>query len=371
MEESKIAVKLPPEPYRILFPVAIFCILFAVLLWPFFSWGWISFYPRLAHGHLMFFGGFGSFVAGFLMTAVPRMTNSRPAHALESGLMSILAILQIPLSLSNQLAAQVYLYALFLVVILFFVGARIYSTRRVPFEGFYFVPWAFFWAFYSVFQYLLSNNFQYLNIFLGEAFLLNLICGLGARLIPVVTKIPNALMPNQPSQNRKYSFIFSMLMLNLLYLIKTIDPEFNLELWLGIFLLFYSSLFFGLWKRPAQWGILSLALKSSLLIMIGIKIYLGLKNKIDLPLLHIFYIAGLYLLTISIATRVILAHGNKDLNYEIRGTIIGVVTSSLVIASILRWLAGGDIQGGVLFLAVGVFMLGNIAWLKKFIETLL
>jgi uncharacterized protein involved in response to NO len=61
------------EPYRVFFLSGILFSIAGVLLWPMFYNGLLSFYPGIAHAHIMIQAFGGAFVIGFLGTAGPRV----------------------------------------------------------------------------------------------------------------------------------------------------------------------------------------------------------------------------------------------------------------------------------------------------------
>jgi len=69
------------------FPLATLAGLLGVLLWPAMIWGWIESYPGPSHARLMIHGFFGGFILGFMGTAMPRLVDSRPFNAREVGLL--------------------------------------------------------------------------------------------------------------------------------------------------------------------------------------------------------------------------------------------------------------------------------------------
>src|SRR5689334_9976809 len=63
------------EPFRLFFPLGTLAGLIGVALWPLHFTGMIESYPGQNHGHIMANGLFGSFIFGFLGTAMPRMLS--------------------------------------------------------------------------------------------------------------------------------------------------------------------------------------------------------------------------------------------------------------------------------------------------------
>ena len=91
---SKNRIDLQEEPFRIFFPLAVFCGIAGVAVWPLHFTGWLPHYPGPGHTRLMVLGFFGGFILGFLGTALPRMLSTPPFHKilLRFGLGLYLAI---------------------------------------------------------------------------------------------------------------------------------------------------------------------------------------------------------------------------------------------------------------------------------------
>ena len=64
------------EPFRLLFPVGLAIGITGVLLWPLHIWNITTIYPGVSHARIMIEGFLGSFVAGFLGTAMPRLLGA-------------------------------------------------------------------------------------------------------------------------------------------------------------------------------------------------------------------------------------------------------------------------------------------------------
>ena len=64
------------EPYRVFFPLGILCGLAGVAIWPLYSFGLTATYSGRSHALVQIFGFLYAFIAGFLLTAVPRFTGT-------------------------------------------------------------------------------------------------------------------------------------------------------------------------------------------------------------------------------------------------------------------------------------------------------
>ena len=75
------------EPFRLFFPLATLAGIVGVMLWPAMIWGWMEGYPGPSHARLMIHGFFGGFVLGFMGTAMPRLAAAPPFRGREVGLL--------------------------------------------------------------------------------------------------------------------------------------------------------------------------------------------------------------------------------------------------------------------------------------------
>ena len=359
------------DPYKILFPVGIFSALLSVFLWVFYSAQIISFYPRSSHSNLMFFGFFWSFISGFLMTAVPKMTRTRAATFVEIGASVLLIILQMLLNFLNFIDYSLCVFILQVAAVLFFGVPRILQYGKIPFSGFVFIPVAFLQAAISILIYLGSSagHFQELKIFWTEALVLNLIFGLGSRLVPVITRVKNAISPDQGTAVNNWPLSFLVLaLLNAGYYSEVF---YNKEI--GIFLRLLAiatvSIFqFKIFSDVVTSGYLGKMIRTSVLCIFLGQLLSIPKLGMNLSGAHVLYVSGLALMTVLIAFRVILAHGKFDINYELSGKKIPLVAALFVGAAIFRFLMKSDLTGSLFWITVLLFTFGLIVWMFKFLK---
>ena len=69
----------PKDPYRIFFPLGALLGIAGVSIWPLYYWGATSGYSGRAHAFVQADGFLYAFIVGFLWTAIPRFTGTRPA----------------------------------------------------------------------------------------------------------------------------------------------------------------------------------------------------------------------------------------------------------------------------------------------------
>lgn len=362
------------EPYRFFFPLGIILAFVGVFIWILFNSRVLGFYPREAHAQIMYFGFLGAFVTGFLMTAIPKMTQSRRALAGEVVFATVLLILQVSLDIVNQWQQATNVYLVQNLFLIYFILRRFLVNKKIPFEGFIFIPFAFFMitASFLLFRFNLISHSEFLKI-AGECFILNLIFGIGSRLIPVLSRIANSTMPDQQSK-MKHSTLFFVLgvIFNLTYLVEVLFHNHTAILLRALFTLFFSITYLGLLKKPTQWSSLGVGLKVALLFCIfGTIISFFYDESLALASRHLVYIGGISLLTLMIASRVMLAHGGVSLQYEFEFGRILVVIIFFILAGILRFISESNTFSVYMLAAELFFLFSILLWLNKFFSILL
>jgi uncharacterized protein involved in response to NO len=86
-------------------------------------------------------------------------------------------------------------------------------------------------------------------------------------------------------------------------------------------------------------------------------------------LMHLFYISGLSLLTLMIATRVTLSHGGHGTQLEIKSKSLKVIIGLFVLAALTRMSAGfiPVLYLSHLFYAASVWIIGMLVWAVVFL----
>lgn len=296
------------SPYKFLFPLGILYALSGLSLWILYHLEFLA-YPGPLHAQWMIQGFLLSFAVGFLMTALPRFLNAPPCSIAEL----LLAVGSICLGfltpfLSSSLSGLLNL-APFIVLALYFLK----RFRRRSFEpppSFIFVPMGITLGVLGFFS----------PILLKEGVMLSFIFGIGSRLIPALLghTEPILIQLEKPA------------------LWKTKQAEFA-----ALACLFALGILFHL-IGEVRWGDFFWALTASLLAVRAWRLHLKPKHpgflsyllwlctwslifglwamtfefNQRLAFLHMVYITGMCLMTLLVATRVILAHGGFDMGLE-------------------------------------------------------
>jgi uncharacterized protein involved in response to NO len=360
------------EPYTYYFTVGLLSAFFGVALWLLFSLRLLNFYPRQAHANLMFFGFLWSFVAGFLMTAIPKMTGAIKALKWEIFLGLVFLFAQWIFNFENFVKASAWLYLGQLLFLLIFVVRRFVEKKKMPFEGFVFMPFAFMMGLVGLLLYIYDNSrTNVMYTLAGQAFVLNLICGVGSRLIPVLSRLPSALSPDIPSDSfqrgkRLIHFLTLAVLLNVSFIIEVMGWEIAGYSIRTFVFGWISVRLFRFFHKPLTRTFVGWGLKAGIA---GIFLsYFALATgsvKDSLGHLHVMFIAGLGLITLMVATRVTVAHGGGSLDLELRSKTIFAVIICFLLSALLRTFVGMQLDTIFILSASVAFLLALVLWSSK------
>ncbi len=112
------------EPFRLLFPLGLVFGCLGVSHWLWYALGWAA-SSRFYHASIQIGAYMVCFIAGFLWTAMPRMTATRPATSFEMvALLALLAAQTLFLAVNYTVAAQVCFAALLILLASFAIRRR-------------------------------------------------------------------------------------------------------------------------------------------------------------------------------------------------------------------------------------------------------
>ncbi len=358
------------EPYRLLFPLGLLAAGTGILLWPLIGHELLSLYPRQNHGSIMYAGFLWSFISGFLMSAVPRMTFTSPATRRETIIAVALVITQVGLSLIGQIDWAIGLFAFQLLALAYFLGHRISPGRKLPFDGFIFLPFAFLMAILGLLKYFAfsdtdptANVTAFMNV-AYQAFALNLILGVGSRMLPVLMRVPGSLNPvANPRQSKHAEFVLFAVLLNLTFII---DSRYAQGAGRGILLAVYSYRHLKVFSRSSTRSFLAWGVRAAVVAMILGYFCLSFVQD-QLATQHLVFISGFSLITLMVATRTTLTHANQSMDHELNSPHLLAVSALLIIAAATRLMTPpGLAQIWLLDLSAGLFLTSLGVWLHGF-----
>jgi uncharacterized protein involved in response to NO len=224
-----------------------------------------------------------------------------------------------------------------------FAYRRFRSKKSNPPRGFLFVPVGLAWGAGAAALQVLVNGGIVLPHALTElsrvgwqqAFLLNLIVGIGSRMIPFLSKARAV----NPMQSQKEGFglpLTIMIGLNLSFILEAFAPTAFVYGLRALVMTAAAFFLFDIHKPRFEktWVGTGLRFASVMMVIPYVLIPFWPGNK--LALLHLVFIGGFSLVTLMIATRVVLAHGGHSLQTEKSSPFVAAVIFIFVVAAVLR-----------------------------------
>lgn len=311
------------EPYRFFFFSGWIISVLGVGIWLVYQLNGLNFYPLSNHANLMVAGFLSSYVFGFLMTAVPKMSQTQSASKGEVYTGLVLVWLQVFINflwsdrLSFALAAVQFLF------IITFILRRLKSKQATPPSGFIFVLIGLLIGLSGTVILALPPEWtgsQVIHLgksFLYQAFILNLILGLGSRLIPMLSRVEGAVDIRTAMAESKWNFVLLAILLNGAFFVEAF-----LSSSIGYFLIFAVIAFvavkkFKVFNKRNVSGNLGTGIRAAVFMLAAGFLLAGVFPQYAIHFLHITFIGGFSMLTILISTRVVLAHGQYNLTAEL------------------------------------------------------
>lgn len=337
----------PEAAYRPLFLSGWLLALYASLVWlqP-------TKMPIFVHSEIMFGGFLLSFSAGFLMTAIPRMTGAPATPVfLQLLVLSFLLVGAVFSALQHSVIAYCF-YILGSLSLAITLASR-FALRVFDPPGFFvFVAMGLFSGIVGQVLILFSrlgildSNFLALGkAFFFQLMILSFVVGIGSRIIPYLLGWKDEVISPQDRIKRRPFFIF----------LKSV----NWHLYLSAFALFVSflieffwhersgqiiravlvsSLAFGPWRLffvPRKKSFHSFFLWLSSWAMIAGLWAHALSEANKMHWLHLLYLGSFALMTIMVGTHVVIAHENLSPKKK-KSLALGCVGLLLILATISR-----------------------------------
>ncbi|KHD89475.1 MAG: hypothetical protein OM95_03720 [Bdellovibrio sp. ArHS] len=359
------------DAYRIFFPAGWLLSIWGVLLWILFPWNLVS-YPGLYHPEIMMGGFFLCFVCGFLMTAVPRFTStfgpSKMDQLLSFGVIGILFI-------SLVFTKKIYFYGAVLLCfsfLIYFSGRRFLVRKQNPPDSFIFVGVGLISAFFGVLILFLSEFMNVPTKFYGfgrglflQCYILCLILGVGSRLIPAL--LGWGPLPNQPQKTSRNVMIFGgmAVLFVLSYFCENVMGHIlGANVIRAVLVTIISLKFWKIYKLPHRRAMQTWGLWGSAWALVLSFWGLVFAPSFRIHILHIIYVSGMGLMTFMIAVRVVLSHGNHNMQIEKSSKLLGLGAFLLFLAGLTRFSAGiaPQIYQSHLLYAAVTWLAGSLLW---------
>jgi len=350
------------EPYRVFFPVGILCGLAGVAIWPLYSFGLTTTYSGRSHALVQIFGFLYAFIAGFLLTAVPRFTGTQPP-SLATQL--VLAGLLLFASVSSELrafATATVAFAAAHAMLLVLVVRRFAKRTQNPPPSFANIGLGLLAGAAGalitsgVALELIPASWDLLGRrLLTEGMVMLLVLGVGGFLGPRLLGFAPPPSHQMPSASSTSSAVESVVAGLVILISLVAEYGFDLSRMAYVRALVVSVVVIRslhLWKRPVARTTLSWAIWiAHWVIAIGVWV-VAAAPRYRADFLHILFIGGFSLLILAIAMRVTLSHGGHSLAREERSWPLRIGITCMLVAMLARL--------GAPFAATSYF--GHLQW---------
>lgn len=299
-------------PYQLFFPLGLLSGLLAVLVWLLQPLALLSSPALFIHSKLIAGGFLWSFIVGFLMTAVPRMTRGRHAAVAEKVVALLLVVSMIYQSFLLDGSWFYRTHILLILFLLLFVARRLFErTKPLP-VFFSHVGLALLSCLLGCYYMIQGNSYMGIHLYHVGTVLL-LVLGIGTRFFSFLSALPSSF----ETPHRGAHFVFHLhgaAVLAMLFFAGLGQPLG----YLGLGFLGLSYLVF-VWKvqrptrhpSPLKWAMRLVAAT------IPFTFFLSWMQPAQfVTWLHLLFVGGFAMITLSVATRVTLAHGAYPTSLE-------------------------------------------------------
>lgn len=321
------------DPFRWLFPLGIIFVIAGASVWVPLLWN-PDLYPVLTHQYLMISGFVSCFVAGFLMTAIPRFSQTQFASGLEVGLFILITFIGLTCALQGNETGMYVMSGSQAIILLSFIFRRIYYRKVNPPYSFLFIFLGLaLWIFSDIHR-ALTGLEDYKNLHY-EAAILAIILGVGGRLIPGILGHVEVVQVQRSRYEQNISLLKTVpsyfFVLIMLWPLAYVLNLFWVKLVVILILLYgWKIHHFPKERSSLTWSIWIAAW----LTFVGF-VLTGVMNEGEIHHLHGVFIGGVTLITLLVATRVIQSHGPKDKALENK-RILFFITGLMVLAMSTR-----------------------------------
>jgi len=336
------------DPYLLFFPLGILLGLAGVVIWPLFYFGVISGYWGLSHAFVQADGFLFCFIAGFLLTALPRFTGTEvPSRIAQWSLAAIVLTGSIALELQQYQVGQtafVFAYAM-----LFALAARRFLQRHGPGpETFSLIGLGILTGLFGA---VLNALGTWMTLDAGwalagkraltEGMTLLLVLGVGGFLGPrllgfdkfSVVQIAGVAPPKGRLLPQPLRYLY---LIGGLLLVFSIVAGYVLGIsWMSFVRAIVATIILGLtvepWRFPAVRSTLSWCVwTANVLTMLGLWLA-AILPQYRVDFLHVVFIGGFSLLILAVGMRVVLSHGGHGLTSELKNwpLRVGLITGSI------------------------------------------
>jgi uncharacterized protein involved in response to NO len=345
----------PREPYRVFFPLGIAIGVAGVAIWPLYYFSITSSYSGRAHAFIQIEGFIYSFVAGFLLTAVPRFTRTQvPGRPIQLVVAALILASAVAFDLLSERVGHLAFLAVHAILVAL-VAHRFVRRKSPPPDTFALVGTGLLaggvgtvlnagiaWQLFSPALEVLGKRL------LTEGMVLSLVLGVGGFLGPRLlgfAELPNFQQIGSPQHEptrsrlpRNRHVVFAAAGLGIL---ASVIAEYGFD-WQGMALLraVVASAVIGAtvrpWRFPVTRTTLAWCVWTAVLLLTAGLWVAALVPTYRVDALHIVFLGGFTLLILAVGTRVALSHGGHSLAAEKRSWVLRFGASTVLIAMLAR-----------------------------------
>lgn len=360
MTEPTPVTGLRRHPYRIFFPLGWLMMWVGLLPWVLFAWLGEIEYPRYLHILVLIQGALTSFAVGFLYTMLPRRLDSPAPTTWQLWLAILTPPAHALLVWQEQLAYAHGLWCLLALTMLGFTASRIYGSnagRRGPI-AFAWIPLA--WGFGLAGSALQAIHFAqppgdvglimlstetigFSWVLLTHGLFLSLVLGVGGLFLPLVFHKQSSTDADQVPDMRRRQRWHMLAALAVLFTFAGQGSGWVLESLLvrAIVVFAVLAMMGGILRPPSIAGTQrKLIWIASWCLPIGLALTAAISTRPQIGL-HVFFLGGIALITLSVALHVGLAHSTGQelvfkpvLQTQLFGLLCGVALILRIVAEI-------------------------------------
>ena len=355
MVERSISNYLNPmglkDPYHLFFRYGWLMGLLFLLVWPLHIAEVLETYPGFFHAHGIISLFLGSFIVGFLLTALPRFTGSAAAGPVWIRTQFTMAVIELALLLSGEYGHAAMITSLRFLTLAMFAVSRIRKAQIPPPPSFAWVGLGLVSVIIGAFgsslaEWGVGNDswFPFYKALFQRAFPIALFIGVGGRLVPILSGVrDNAVLQITLKPSKSYRALFAphaalaLLFLVGLYLETVASGRFEQTglVFQALSLFAELAFFWDLYKMPEKHARAFGVWASAWSIFLGIAaaaVYPAYK----VHLLHLTFAIGLFGGTLVIASHVIVSHERKPQLLLAKFFPLGLVWSLVLLAGLTR-----------------------------------
>ncbi len=364
------------EPFRIFFPLAVVLGAIGVGHWLFYATGVTETYSGFLHGQVMAQAFMMAFATGFLLTALPRRTQSPPPAALEIAIALVaLATVTAGALMGRWALAQLAYAGLFALLLQFalrrFLG---YGAARRPPASFVLVPIGVAHGVAGALLIVLATRpgappwvIGLGRLFVEQGVFLSLAIGIGSLVLPIMAgEPPPPDLAATPRERRKLAAYAGLgVALAASMILETAGWIRLGPILRAVVVTAGLCLGGGAWRAPGKPGVhRRLVWLSVWLMPVGL-LGAGLAPDLRIAWLHVLFIGGFSLMGFGVATHVSLSHLPNLERFALgRPPAIVVLGVAMVLALLAR--LGADFSAGYfthLAWASALWIAGAAVWL--------